>query len=171
MATSAFYPILTLSGTAGFESSTFGSLLTGPGTFWGIGPALLVNVFDNGRRRAVKQQAIAAYNESAANYQDSVLSAFRDVEDQLAALRVLDRESQVQANAVAASERSLTLANNRYRGGVASYLEVITAQGFALDNQRAAVNILIRRMTASVLLLKGLGGGWNVSQLPPIVTK
>lgn len=171
VATSAFYPILTLSASAGFESSAFGSLLTGPGTFWGIGPALLVNVFDNGRRRAVKQQAVAAYNQSAANYQDSVLSAFRDVEDQLGTLRVLDHESQVQASAVAAAERSLTLANNRYRGGVASYLEVITAQGFALDNQRAAVNILIRRMTATVLLLKGLGGGWNVSQLPAIVTK
>jgi outer membrane protein TolC len=127
-----------------------------------------VNVFDNGRRRAAKEQAVAFYNQTAANYQEAVLGAFREVEDQLAALRILDDEARVQANAVAASERSLTLANNRYRGGVASYLEVITAQGFALANQRAAVNILMRRMSATVLLLKALGGGWNVSALPAI---
>jgi NodT family efflux transporter outer membrane factor (OMF) lipoprotein len=168
VANSAFYPILTLSGSVGFEASTFGSLLTGPGAFWAIGPQLLVNVFDNGRRRAVKEQAIAAYNQSAANYQESVLGAFRDVEDNLSALRILDEESRVQANAVAASERSLTLANNRYRGGVASYLDVIIAQSFALQNQRAAVNIQMRRMSATVLLLKALGGGWNVSTLPAI---
>ncbi len=168
VANSAFYPILTLSGSVGFESSSFGSLLTGPGTFWAIGPQLLVNVFDNGRRRAVKEQAVAFYTQSTANYQQAVLGAFREVEDNLAALRILDEEARVQANAVAASERSLALANNRYRGGVASYLEVITAQSFALANERAAVNILMRRMSATVLLLKALGGGWNVSSLPAI---
>ena len=93
-----------------------------------------------------------------------MLAAFREVEDQLSTLHVLDEEAAIQANAVAASERSLTLANNRYRGGVTSYLEVITAQQAALANERAAVNILIRRMNATVLLLKGLGGGWNVFQ-------
>jgi outer membrane protein TolC len=97
-----------------------------------------------------------------------VLEAFREVEDQLAALRILDEEAQVQASAVAAAERSLTLANNRYRGGVASYLDVIIAQSFALQNQRAAVNIVMRRMSATVQLLKALGGGWNVSTLPVI---
>ena len=168
VATSAFYPILTLSASAGFESSAFGSLLAGPASFWAIGPQLLVNVFDNGRRRAAKAQAVAFYSQSAANYQESVLSAFREVEDQLAALRILDEEAGVQANAVAASERSLALANNRYRGGVASYLEVITAQSFALANERAAVNILMRRMSATVQLVKALGGGWNVRELPVI---
>jgi NodT family efflux transporter outer membrane factor (OMF) lipoprotein len=171
VANSAFYPILTLSGSIGFEASTFGSLLTGPGSFWAIGPQLLVNVFDNGRRQAVKEQAIAFYNQTAANYQESVLSAFREVEDNLGALRVLDEESRVQANAVAASERSLTLASNRYRGGVASYLDVIIAQSFALQNERAAVNIQMRQMTATVQLLKALGGGWNVSTLPTAITK
>ncbi len=171
VATSAFYPILTLSGSAGFESSAIGSLLSGPASFWAVGPALLVNVFDNGRRRAAKEQAVAFFNQTAANYQESVLSAFREVEDQLAALRILDDEARVQANAVAASERSLALANNRYRGGVASYLEVITAQGFALANERAAVNILTRRMAATVQLLKALGGGWNVSTLPVVVDR
>jgi len=171
VANSAFYPILTLTGSAGFESSALGSLLTGPGSFWAFGSQLLVNVFDNGRRRAVKEQAIAAYNQTAATYQDSVIGAFREVEDQLATLRILDDEARVQANAVAASDRSLTLANNRYRGGVASYLDVIIAQSFALQNQRAAVDIQIRRMNATVQLLKALGGGWNVSMLPAIVTK
>lgn len=171
VANSAFYPILMLSASAGFESSAFGSLLSGPGAFWAIGPTLLYNVFDSGRRRAVKQEAIAFYNQTAANYQESVLAAFRDVEDQLAALRILDEEARVQANAVAASERSLTLANNRYRGGVASYLEVITAQGFALSNERTAVSILIRRMMATVQLLQALGGGWNVATLPVVVAK
>jgi len=99
-----------------------------------------------------------------------VLAAFREVEDQLSTLHVLDEEAAIQANAVAASERSLTLANNRYRGGVTSYFEVITAQQAALANERAAVNILIRRMNATLLLLKGLGGGWNVSMLPAIST-
>lgn len=168
VANSAFYPILTLSGSIGFEASTFGSLLSGPGSFWAIGPQLLVNVFDNGRRRAVKDQAVAFFNQTTANYQQSVLGAFREVEDQLAALRILDEEARVQANAVAASERSLTLANNRYRGGVASYLDVIIAQSFALQNERAAVNILMRRMSATVLLLRALGGGWNVSTLPVV---
>src|SRR5262249_9307389 len=121
-----------------------------------------------GRRRAVKEQTIGLYNQSTASYRAAVLSAFREVEDQLSTLRVLDEEARVQANAVSASERSLTLATNRYRGGVASYLEVITAQSFALANERAAVTILIRRMNATVLLLKGLGGGWNASTLPTL---
>lgn len=171
VATSAYYPILTLSGSAGFESSSFGSLLAGASNFWAVGPTILINVFDAGRRRSVKEQAIGFYNQATANYRQSVLQAFREVEDQLSTLRVLDEESRVQANAVAASERSLTLATNRYRGGVASYLEVITAQSFALLNERAAVNLSIRRMNATVLLLKGLGGGWNVSALPPVVTR
>jgi NodT family efflux transporter outer membrane factor (OMF) lipoprotein len=171
VATSAYFPILTLSGSTGFESSSFGSLLAGASNFWAVGPTMLINVFDSGRRRAVKEQAVAFYDQTSANYRESVLSAFREVEDQLSTLRVLDEEARVQANAVAAAERSLTLADNRYRGGVTSYLEVITAQSFALANERTAVNILIRRMNATVLLMKGLGGGWNVSTLPAVATK
>ena len=97
-----------------------------------------------------------------------MLSAFQEVEDQLAALRVLEEEAAIQANAVAAAERSLELANNRYRGGVVSYLEVITAQSAALANQRTAVDLLVRRMTATVLLIKALGGGWNLTMLPDV---
>src|SRR5262249_58888462 len=121
-----------------------------------------------GRRRAVKEQTIGLYNQSTASYRASVLSAFREVEDQLSTLRVLDEEARVQANAVSASERSLTLATNRYRGGVASYLEVITAQSFALANQRTAVNLQIRRMAAAVLLVKGTGGNFHASALPTL---
>ena len=166
----AYYPVLTLSGAVGFESSSFGSLLSSASAFWSAGPAALVNVLDFGRRRAANEQARAAYDVAAAVYRETVLSAFREVEDQLAALRVLEQEATIQDRAVAAAERSLALANNRYRGGVASYLEVITAQSFALGNERAAVNLLTRRMTATVLLLKGLGGNWRAATLPTVAS-
>jgi NodT family efflux transporter outer membrane factor (OMF) lipoprotein len=166
----AFYPVLTLSGAAGFESSSLGSLLTTASGFWSAAPAALINVFDFGRRRAATAQARAGYDLATAAYRQTVLDAFREVEDQLAALRVLEEEAGIQDRAVAAAERSLVLANNRYRGGVASYLEVITAQSFALTNQRAAVNLLTRRMTATVLLLKGLGGDWRAASLPTITS-
>jgi len=161
VATAAFYPRLILSGSAGFESSPLGSLLTGTSSFWTIGPALLVNVFDGGRRRAVSDQARAEQDLATAVYRQSVLVAFREVEDQLASLRILDEEAVIQRRAVAAAERSLMQATNRYRGGLASYLEVTSAQNAALSNQRTAVGILTRRMNASVLLMKGLGGGWR----------
>ena len=167
----AYYPVLTLSGAVGFESSAFGSLLSSASAFWSAGPAALVNVLDFGRRRAANEQARAAYDVAAAEYRETVLSAFREVEDQLAALRVLEQEAAIQDRAVAAAERSLALANNRYRGGVASYLEVITAQSFALGNQRAAANLLTRRMTATVLLLKGLGGNWRAATLPAVASR
>ncbi|HMB80885.1 MAG TPA: TolC family protein, partial [Vicinamibacterales bacterium] len=151
---------------AGFESSPLGSLLTGTSSFWSLGSALLVNVFDAGRRHAVSDQARAAQDQAVAIYQQAVLEAFREVEDQLAALRILDAEATIQGRAVDAAQRSLMQATNRYRGGLASYLEVTSAQSAALANQRTAVEILTRRMTASVLLMKGLGGGWQVSTLP-----
>ena len=166
VATAAFYPRLLLSGSAGFESSPLGSLLSGTSSFWSIGPALLVNVFDGGRRRAVSDQARAAQDEATAVYRQAVLVAFREVEDQLAALRILDEEAAIQRRAVDAAERSLMQATNRYRGGLASYLEVTVAQSVALINQRTAVGILTRRMNASVLLMKGLGGGWQIATLP-----
>jgi NodT family efflux transporter outer membrane factor (OMF) lipoprotein len=164
----AYYPILTLSGAVGFESSSLGSWLATASHFWSAGPAALVSVFDAGRRRSANAQAVAALDQASALYRETILIAFREVEDQLAALRVLDREAAVQDRAVAASERSLTLANNRYRGGVTSYLEVTTAQSAALANQRAAVDILTRRMNATVLLVKGLGGTWTRATLPAV---
>jgi NodT family efflux transporter outer membrane factor (OMF) lipoprotein len=168
VAQAAFYPLLTLTGAAGFESSSFGTWLAAASHFWAVGPAAAINVFDAGRRRATTEQARAAYDVASASYQETVLGAFREVEDQLAALRVLEEEAAIQDRAVAASERALALANNRYRGGVTSYLEVITAQSAALANERAAVAILMRRMSATVLLIKGLGGDWSTAKLPVI---
>ncbi len=167
MTTAALYPIISLSGVIGFESSSFGSWLAAASNFWSIGPTALINVFDAGKRRSAVDQARANFDEASAVYRASVLEAFREVEDQLAALRVLDEEAAIQQRAVDAAERSLAQANLRYRGGLASYLEVTVAQAVALNNERTAVDILTRRLNASVLLLKGIGGGWQASTLAP----
>jgi NodT family efflux transporter outer membrane factor (OMF) lipoprotein len=164
--TAALYPVVTLSGMAGFESTSFGRWLAAASNFWSVGPAALVTVFDAGHLRSARDQARAAFGQTEALYRDTVLSAFRDVEDELVALRVLEEEATIQDRATEAAQRSLTLATNRYRGGVATYLEVIVAQTAALTNERAGVTILERRMSASVLLLKALGGGWTASRLP-----
>jgi NodT family efflux transporter outer membrane factor (OMF) lipoprotein len=165
VATAALYPLITLNGAAGFESSSFGTWLSAASSFWTIAPVALINVFDAGKRRSVVDQARANYDEASALYRESVLGAFREVEDQLSALRILDQEATIQGRAVEAAERSLAQATNRYRGGLASYLEVTVAQAVALSNERTAVDILTRRMNASVLLMKGIGGGWQVTTL------
>jgi NodT family efflux transporter outer membrane factor (OMF) lipoprotein len=161
VANAAFFPRLLLTAAAGFESRSLASWLAGLSTFWSAGPAAVLTLFDGGRRRAVKAEAQAGLEESVATYQEAILRSLQEVEDNLADLRVLREEADIQAAAVAAAERSVTLSTNRYRGGVASYLEVITAQNAALANQRAAVSILSRRLAASVLLIKALGGGWD----------
>jgi len=165
VARAAYFPLVTLSGTGGFESAAISTLIQGPSGFWSIGPSAIETLFDAGRRRAISDQARAAYNQSVALYRQAILTSFQEVEDNLAALRILQEESQTQTAAVAAAERSLTLSNNRYKGGVSNYLEVITAQNAALSNERTAVDLLTRRMAASVLLIKAIGGGWNVSQI------
>lgn len=162
----AFFPALTLGGSAGFESTSFLNWLTWPARFWSAGPALAQTLFDKGRRKAVTEQAVAIYDATAANYRLTVLTAFQEVEDNLAALRVLSRELEQQNDAVASAQRTLTLATERYKSGIDSYLNVITAQTTLLTNQRTAVNLQMQQMTASVLLVKALGGGWNASQLP-----
>jgi outer membrane protein TolC len=124
-----------------------------------------VNVFDAGRRHAASDQARAAQDQATAIYRQAVLVAFREVEDQLAALRILNDEAAIQRRAVDAAERALMQATNRYRGGLASYLEVTSAQNAALANERTAAGILTRQMNASVLLMKGLGGGWQASTI------
>jgi NodT family efflux transporter outer membrane factor (OMF) lipoprotein len=166
VATAAYFPSLTLSASGGFASSTLATLFSLPNRFWSIGPQLLATVFDAGRRRAVTAQAQAAYDANVAAYRESVLTAFQNVEDNLAALRILSDEATQQAAAVAAAERSLTLAQNRYNGGITSYLEVVTAEAAALANERTAVDIASRRLVASVNLVKALGGGWEADQLP-----
>ena len=171
VANAAFFPRLLLTAAAGFESRSLGSWLTGLSTFWAAGPAAAYTIFDAGRRRATSEQAMAAFDESVADYQQTILRSLQDVEDSLSSLRILRDESDVQASAVAAAERSVTQATNRYRGGVATYLEVIAAQSAALNNERTALSVLSRRLSASVLLIKALGGGWDVSTLPVIKTE
>jgi NodT family efflux transporter outer membrane factor (OMF) lipoprotein len=168
IARAAYFPLLTLSGVGGFESAAITTLIQGPSGLWSVGGAAVETLFDAGRRRGVSDQAIAAHEQFVANYRQTVLSAFQEVEDNLAALRILEEEAKTEDAAVAAAQHSLALSENRYRGGVTSYLEVTVAQSAALSDEVTAVNILTRRMTSSVLLIKAIGGGWNVSQIPRV---
>jgi NodT family efflux transporter outer membrane factor (OMF) lipoprotein len=166
VAKTAFFPALTLAASGGFETTHLGDLLSWPSHFWSIGPALAQTLFDGGRRHAISDEAKAAYEATVSSYRQSVLTAIQEVEDNLAALRVLAEEIKAQDAAVKAAEHSLALSMNRYRGGVVTYLEVITAQNAALANERTAVDLLRRQMVASVLLVKALGGGWGAASLP-----
>lgn len=168
IATTAYFPSILLGLTGGFESGQFTSWLAGPSALWSVGGTVAQTVFDAGRRRAVSDQAKAVYDETLAGYQQTVLTAFQEVEDALSDLRVLQDEAKTQDAAVAAANRSVEQATNRYKGGLDNYLTVITAQSAALANQRTAVSLLTRRMTSSVLLVKALGGGWDVSKLPAV---
>jgi NodT family efflux transporter outer membrane factor (OMF) lipoprotein len=168
VARSAFFPTILLSASGGFEGSEFANWLLWPSRLWSVGPSLFQIIYEGGARRAVSQQAQASYDATVASYRENVLAAFQQVEDNLSALRILDEESKKQDQAVEAAERSLALSTNRYKGGLVTYLEVVTAQSAALTNERTAVDILTRRMNASVLLIKALGGGWNVSNLPQV---
>ena len=166
LAKTAYYPSLNILGTGGFESGSITTLLQGPSALWSVGASSLMTVFDVGRRRALNDEAYASYDSTVASYRETVLNAFQQVEDNLAALRILEQEAGVQAVAVQAAQRSLDLSNTRYEGGVTSYLEVITAQNAALADEVTAVNILGRRMASAVLLIQALGGGWDRSNLP-----
>jgi NodT family efflux transporter outer membrane factor (OMF) lipoprotein len=168
VARAAYFPLVTLGLTGGFESAAFTSWLAGPSGLWSLGGSALQTIFDAGRRRAISDQAKAAYDGTIANYQQTVLTSFQQVEDSLSDLRILDEEAKTQDAAVAAANRSLEQSTNRYKGGLDTYLTVITAQSAALANERTAVSLLTRRMTSSVLLIKALGGGWDRSQLPPV---
>ena len=166
VAKSAYYPVINLGLSGGFESSGITSLLDGPSGLWSLGASALGTVFDGGRRRALTDQARAGYDSEVAGYRQSVLTGFQQVEDNLAAVRILENEAKVQDTAVASAQHSLDLSLSRYRGGVTSYLEVITAQSAALADQVTAVNILGRRMADTVLLIQALGGGWDRKSLP-----
>jgi len=167
LAQTAYYPLVNILGSGGFESGSITTLFQGPSALWSIGASAMTTIFDGGRRRATNDQAKAAYDSTVASYRETVLTGFQQVEDNLAALRILENEAGVQATAVQAAERSLDLSNTRYEGGVTSYLEVITAQNAALTDEVTAVNILGRRMASAVLLIQALGGGWDRSSLPP----
>src|ERR1051325_2073462 len=162
----AFYPSLTLGATGGLESTSIASWFTWPARFFSLGPTLTQTLFDKGRRRAATEVARAQYDETVASYRQTVLTAFQEVEDNLAALRILTRELEEQNDAIASAQRALSVATERYKSGIDSYLNVITAQATLLTNQRTAVNLQMQQMTASVELIKALGGGWNASELP-----
>jgi len=166
IATAALYPSLTISAAAGLQSTVLGDLLTWPSRFWSVGPQLAETLFDAGRRRAQIKVTQAAYDATAANYRQTVLTALQQVEDSLAQLRILSEEAQITDRAVKAAQQSLDISTIQYRGGLANYLQVIIAQTSALQNQRTAVDLLTRRMVASVSLIQALGGGWDASQLP-----
>jgi len=166
VAKAAYYPLLNLTAAGGFESGAISTLLSGPSALWAVGPSAIFTLFDGGRRRAASDQAIAAYDQTVASYRETVLTSFQQVEDNLAALRILEKEAQTQNEAVVAAQKYLELSITRYKGGVTSYLEVTTAQSAALADEVTAVNILGRRMVAAVQLVQALGGGWDSSSLP-----
>jgi NodT family efflux transporter outer membrane factor (OMF) lipoprotein len=166
VAKAAYYPLLNLTAAGGFESGAITTLLQGPSGLWALGASAFQTVFDGGRRRAASDEAIAAYDQTVASYRETVLTSFQQVEDNLAALRILEKEAQTQNEAVLAAQKSLDLSIQRYKGGVTSYLEVTVAQSAALSNEATAVNILGRRMVAAVQLIQALGGGWDSSSLP-----
>jgi NodT family efflux transporter outer membrane factor (OMF) lipoprotein len=166
VAMAAFYPSLSLGATGGFESSDIAKWFTWPSHFWSVGPTLSYTLFDAGRRRAQVSFNQAAYDLTVANYRQTVLTAFQQVEDNLSTLRILAEEADVQDRAVKAAEESLQISTAQYTGGIVSYLQVITSQTTALGDEQVAVNLLTRRMSASVSLIQALGGGWDATLLP-----
>jgi NodT family efflux transporter outer membrane factor (OMF) lipoprotein len=166
IARAAYFPSVNLSAIAGFQSTAINSLFNRSSFIYSLGPTIGETFFDGGRRRGVSEQAIAGYDQTAANYRQTVLTAYQQVEDNLVALRILADEQAQQRSATNSAKESERIFNNRYVGGVDTYLQVITAQTTALNNERNDIDILRRRMDASVLLIKTLGGGWDRTQLP-----
>ena len=166
MAKAAYFPTILLSASGGFGNSSAASWLTWPSRFWSVGPSLAETIFDAGLRKATIQQYRATYDQTVANYQQTALTAFQQVEDNLAALRILSQDIDQQDAAVQAATRELQEAEVRYKAGLDPYLNVITAQTALLTDQETAVNFRMQQMVASVQLIKALGGGWNSSQIP-----
>src|SRR5664280_1366465 len=172
VAKAAYYPSLSLSGSLGYLSAELATLFTAPSFFWALGPmALATTLFDGGARKAQTQQAMAAYDGTVAFYRQTVLAGFQGVEDNLAALRILDEEAQFQELAVKSAQESVMLTTNQYKAGIVSYLNVVTAQTIALTNERAAISISGQRLNAAVLLVKALGGGWSAPEAPGVNQK
>lgn len=166
IARAAFFPTLMIGATGGFQGTTISNWLNWPSRLWAIGPQFSQTLFDNGRRKATSAAATANYDSLVAGYRQATLNAFQEVEDNLVTLSVLEKEADQQHQATASAQQSLQLFTNRYEGGVDNYLQVITAQTVTLANERNDIDIQRRRMDASVLLVKAVGGGWSASQLP-----
>ncbi len=167
IARAAFFPDLVISATGGLQSGSIVNWFTWPSRFWAVGPQMVQTIFDAGRRRAQVQVAEAGYDLTIANYRQTSLVAFQEVEDNLSSLRILEQEQAKQHEATEAAQQSVALTTNRYKGGLVTYLDVVTAQTIALNNEQAEVGILSRRMSASVQLIRALGGGWDTTKLPP----
>jgi NodT family efflux transporter outer membrane factor (OMF) lipoprotein len=166
IAKAAFYPDLVIAALGGFQAGSLVNWFTWPSRFWSVGPQLAQSIFDAGQRRSQVEISQAAYDATVANYRQTSLTAFQEVEDNLSTLRILEQEAAKQHEATQAAENSQQLALNRYKGGLVTYLEVITAQSIALTNERTEVDLLQRRMDASVQLVRALGGGWDTTKLP-----
>ena len=166
VAQSAMFPSLTLSGTLGYRASDAALWFTTASRFWSLGPAIAQSIFDAGLREAQTNQAIAAYDATVAQYRQTVLASFKDVEDSLAALRILEEEAKVQDAAVRAARESVQLTTNQYKAGTVSFLNVVIVQAAQLNNERTAVGILGQRLGATVALVRALGGGWEAKTLP-----
>ncbi len=166
VAISAFYPTIGLGAAGGFESSHPGTWIQGPSSLWSLGAQAAQLLFDAGQRRAITSEAQHNYEAQAAGYRNTVLLAFNDVEDQLSGLRILEQEAGVEQRAVESAQRSFDLSNQRYKGGVTSYLEVLTAEATLIQNQRSAIDLQTRQFLTSVGLVRALGGGWDVTKLP-----
>lgn len=166
VAKAAYFPNLTLSASGGFQSNSFANWLTVPNRIWSLGPALAATLFDGGARRAQSDQAIAGFDASVAAYKQTVLTGFQEVEDNLAALRILEQEAAVQDETVKSARLAVELILNQYKSGLVNYTSVATVQATALSAERSALDIQNRRLSASVLLIKALGGGWDQAELP-----
>jgi NodT family efflux transporter outer membrane factor (OMF) lipoprotein len=171
VAKSAFYPSIGITAGGGFESRDVGLLFNAPSAFWALGANVTEVILSGGRRRAQLDFAKAGYGGAVANYRQTVLTAFQEVEDGISGLRVLAEAAQTQQQAVDAAQRALTIANDRYVGGLVTYLDVVTAEQTLLDNQRLATQILGQRLTTSVTLIKALGGGWDAASLQAVQVK
>ncbi len=165
VAKAAFFPSFTITGSDGYRSAAASQWFSAPNHFWSVGPAIAQSLFDAGLRRAQSDQAVAAYDAAVAQYRQTVLSGFQEVEDNLAALRILEEEARVQEDAVRAARETVVLTLNQYKAGTVSFLNVVTAQATQLDNERTAVSILGRRLLAAAGLVKALGGGWSAMEI------
>jgi len=166
VAKAAYFPALSLTGSAGYQGSTLANLLSLPNRFWSIGPQLAATLFDGGARDAQSRQARAVYDQNVALYRQTVLTGLQEVEDNLAALRILEQQAAVQDAALQAARESVRLTINQYKAGVVSYLNVVTAQATAFGTERDSVSLLGSRYVASVQLIQALGGGWHATSLP-----
>jgi len=165
VAKAAYYPTLSLTASGGYRNSQWGNLVSTPNRYWSIGPAFDLTLFDFGARRAQVEQAEASYDQTVAQYRQAVLNGFKEVEDYLVELDVLNQESGVRQEALDSARESLRLAENQYRAGLIDYLDVVTLQTTALNNERTNLTLLGSRLVTSVQLIAAMGGGWDAVEL------